>query len=131
MEVNFTLWTKHVGFLPYPPFYKLHLSLKKSLVLHLSHTHSVADSYTIHLHNGIPMCLFWRAWFRPETSQATRLPRNSSPKQLKFEPDNNNNNNWNLYSAISIPKMFKSAAHYHNLSHSQQRLNGRTWKGVF
>ena len=34
-------------------------------------------------------------------------------------------NNWNLYSAISIHKMFKSAAHCHSLSHSQQRLNGR------
>ena len=39
--------------------------------------------------------------------------------------NNNNNNNWNLYSAISIHKMFKSAAHCHGLSHSQQRLNGR------
>ena len=37
----------------------------------------------------------------------------------------NNNNNWNLYSAFSIHKMFKSAAHCHSLSHSQQRLNGR------
>ena len=37
---------------------------------------------------------------------------------------NNNDNNWNLYSAISIHKMFKSAAHCHSLSHSQQRLNG-------
>ena len=39
--------------------------------------------------------------------------------------NNNNNNNWNLYSAFSIHKMFKSAAHCHSLSHSQQRLNGR------
>ena len=38
---------------------------------------------------------------------------------------NNNDNNWNLYSAISIHKMLKSAAHCHSLSHSQQRLNGR------
>ena len=38
--------------------------------------------------------------------------------------NNDNNNNWNLYSAISIYKMFKSAAHCHSLSHSQQRLNG-------
>ena len=37
----------------------------------------------------------------------------------------NNNNNWNLYSAFSIHKMFKSAAHCHSLSHSPQRLNGR------
>ena len=37
----------------------------------------------------------------------------------------NNNNNWNLYSAISIHKMLKSAAHCHSLSHSQERLNGR------
>ena len=36
--------------------------------------------------------------------------------------NNNNYNNWNLYSAISIHKMFKSAAHCHSLSHSQQRL---------
>ena len=34
-------------------------------------------------------------------------------------------NNWNLYSAISIHKMFKSAAHCHSLSHSPQRLNVR------
>ena len=34
--------------------------------------------------------------------------------------NNNNNNNWNLYSAFSIHKMFKSAAHCHSLSHSQQ-----------
>ena len=40
-------------------------------------------------------------------------------------------NNWNLYSAVSIHKMFKSAAHCHSLSHSQQRLNGRAWKGVW
>ena len=40
-------------------------------------------------------------------------------------------NNWNLYSAISIHKMFKSAAHCHSLSHSQQRLNGRAREGVF
>ena len=38
---------------------------------------------------------------------------------------NNNNNNWNLYSAFSIHKMFKSAAHCHSLSNSPQRLNGR------
>ena len=44
---------------------------------------------------------------------------------------NNNNNNWNLYSAFSIHKMFKSAAHCHSLSNSPQRLNGRAWKGVF
>ena len=37
----------------------------------------------------------------------------------------NNNNNWNLYSAFSIHKMFKSAAHCHSLSNSPQRLNGR------
>ena len=36
-----------------------------------------------------------------------------------------NNNNWNLYSAFSIHKMFKSAAHCHSLSNSPQRLNGR------
>ena len=36
-----------------------------------------------------------------------------------------NNNNWNLYSAFSIHKMFKSAAHCHSLSYSPQRLNGR------
>ena len=41
------------------------------------------------------------------------------------------NNNWNLHSAISIHKMFKSAAHCHSLSHSQQRLNGRAWKGLW
>ena len=35
------------------------------------------------------------------------------------------NNNWNLYSAFSIHKMFKSAAHCHSLSNSPQRLNGR------
>ena len=39
--------------------------------------------------------------------------------------NNNNNNNWNLYSAFSIHKMFKSAAHCHSLSNSPQRLNGR------
>ena len=33
-----------------------------------------------------------------------------------------NNNNWNLYSAFSIHKMFKSAAHCHSLSNSPQRL---------
>ena len=45
--------------------------------------------------------------------------------------NNNNNNNWNLYSAFSIHKMFKNAAHCHSLSNSPQRLNGRAWKGVF
>ena len=44
---------------------------------------------------------------------------------------NNNDNNWNLYSAISIHKIFKSAAHCHSLNQSQQRLSGRAWKGVF
>ena len=47
---------------------------------------------------------------------------NMTKKSIKC---NNYNNNWNLYSAISIHKMFKSAAHCHSLSHSQQRLNGR------
>ena len=32
--------------------------------------------------------------------------------------NHNNNNNWNLYSAISIHKM-------------STRLNGRAWEGVF
>ena len=44
---------------------------------------------------------------------------------------NNNNNNWNLYSAFSIHKMFKSAAHCHSLSHSPQRLMGEPEKACF
>ena len=44
---------------------------------------------------------------------------------LRKGTNNNNNNNWNLYSTIFIHKMFKSAAHCHSLSHSQQRLNGQ------
>ena len=44
---------------------------------------------------------------------------------IHFNNNNNNNNNWNLYSAFSIHKMFKSAAHCHSLSNSPQRLNGR------
>ena len=50
---------------------------------------------------------------------------------MVFMPfNNNNNNNWNLYSAFSIHKMFKSAAHCHSLSHSQQRLNGRAFHNL-
>ena len=44
---------------------------------------------------------------------------------MSFDDNNDNNNNWNLYSAISIHKMFISAAHCHSLSRSQQSLNGR------
>ena len=41
-------------------------------------------------------------------------------------------NSWHLYSAISIHKMFKSAAHCHCLSNtcSPQSLSGRAEKGV-
>ena len=48
---------------------------------------------------------------------------NEKKVKINNNNNNNNNNNWNLYSAISIHKMFKSAAHCHSLSHSQQRLN--------
>ena len=45
--------------------------------------------------------------------------------------NNDNNNNWNLYSAISIHKIFKSAAHCHSLSDSQQSPMGEPEKVCF
>ena len=83
--------------------------------------------------------IFWVDSLIPLKVVATlRIPFNCFMPILKFQfcilnnyYDNNNNNNWNLCSAISIHKIFKSAAHCHSLSHSQQRHNGRAWKGVF
>ena len=101
-------------------FYKIFWDQIQNLLLQLMNHYRKKGELNKQQISGIITCI-------PKGGKMRNDLQNWRPITLldSIYNNNNNNNNWNLYSAFSIHKMFKSAAHCHSLSNSPQRLNGR------